>query len=100
MILLIPLFVFAISVTCRGTNIRNADVLNFAVASSIEVAKEPVDLNAQTGAYDLIMLDDPWFPRFANAELLADLTPLYQKRNRSGLDDNFIPASLALCRHP
>src|SRR4051794_14960194 len=27
-------------------------------------AKELVDLNAQTGAYDVIMLDDPWFARF------------------------------------
>lgn len=63
-------------------------------------AKELVDLNAQTGAYDLIMLDDPWFPRFATAELLADLAPLYQKRNKSGPDDDFVPASLALCRHP
>lgn len=63
-------------------------------------AKELVDLGAQTGAYDLIMLDDPWFPRFATAELLADLAPLYQKRNKSGPDDDFVPASLSLCRHP
>src|ERR1700738_2799367 len=26
--------------------------------------KELIDLTAKTGAYDLIMLDDPWFPRF------------------------------------
>jgi multiple sugar transport system substrate-binding protein len=63
-------------------------------------AKELVDLGAQTGAYDLIMLDDPWFPRFATAGLLADLAPLYQKRNKGGPDDDFVPASLALCRDP
>jgi multiple sugar transport system substrate-binding protein len=63
-------------------------------------AKELVDLNAQTGAYDVIMLDDPWFPRFATTELLAPLTPLYQKRNQTGPDDDFVASSLALCRHP
>ncbi len=63
-------------------------------------AKELVDLSAKTGAYDLIMLDDPWFPRFATADLLADLAPLYQRRNKGGPDDDFVGASLALCRHP
>jgi multiple sugar transport system substrate-binding protein len=63
-------------------------------------AKELVDLTAQTGAYDLVMLDDPWFPRFAAAELLADITPLYGKLNRGGPDDDFVAASLDLCRHP
>src|SRR6476660_2537270 len=40
--------------------------------------KEHIDLMAGTGAYDLIMLDDPWFPRFASEQLLAPLTPMYQ----------------------
>jgi multiple sugar transport system substrate-binding protein len=63
-------------------------------------AKELVDLSARTGAYDLIMLDDPWFPKFATEELLADLTPLYRKRNQAGPDDDFIHSSLSLCKHP
>ncbi|HKP13225.1 MAG TPA: extracellular solute-binding protein, partial [Blastocatellia bacterium] len=63
-------------------------------------AKEMVDLNAQTGAYDVVMLDDPWFPRFAEPDLLAELTPLYQKRNQAGPDADFVAASLALCKHP
>jgi multiple sugar transport system substrate-binding protein len=62
--------------------------------------KELVDLTSRTGAYDLIMLDDPWFPRFAAEEFLADLTPLYKKRNLAGPDEDFVPTSLALCRHP
>src|SRR2546423_12409701 len=62
--------------------------------------KELVDLTAQTGAYDLIMLDDPWFPRYATAQLLTDLTPLYQKRGKAGPDDDFIGSSIALCKHP
>src|SRR6185295_12074249 len=97
-------------IACRGSS-RGAGTLSIAVASGVEgealkqaardyeaqtntriqiaefpyeelFAKELVDLNAQTGAYDLIMLDDPWFPRFATAELLRDLSPLYQKRNK------------------
>lgn len=63
-------------------------------------AKEMGDLNAQTGAYDVIMLDDPWFPRFATSDGLAELSPFYQKRNQAGPDADFVPASLALCKHP
>lgn len=62
--------------------------------------KEQVDLAARSGAYDLIMLDDPWFPRFASEEFLTDLTPFYKKKNLAGPDDDFIQTSLALCRHP
>src|SRR5436309_7607600 len=63
-------------------------------------AKEMVDLNAQTGAYDVVMLDDPWFARFATPELLTELTPLYQQRNQAGPDTDFVATSLALCKHP
>ena len=62
--------------------------------------KELIDLKARTGAYDLIMLDDPWFPRFANEQLLTDLTPLLQQRGQSGPDSDFVEASLSVCRHP
>lgn len=62
--------------------------------------KEFIDLNARTGAYDLIMLDDPWFPRFASKEFLTDLTPLLQKRGHSGPDADFVEASVNVCRHP
>ena len=63
-------------------------------------SKEYVDLKAATGAYDLIMLDDPWFPRFATEELLTDLGPLLQKRGQNGPDADFVGSSIALCRHP
>ncbi|HVF21912.1 MAG TPA: extracellular solute-binding protein, partial [Pyrinomonadaceae bacterium] len=62
--------------------------------------KELIDLNAQTGAYDLIMLDDPWFPLFAGKQFLTDLTPLLQKRGQSGPDADFVATSVAVCRHP
>jgi multiple sugar transport system substrate-binding protein len=62
--------------------------------------KELIDLNARTGAYDLIMLDDPWFPKFAALNVLTDLTPLLQKRGKGGPDDDFVATSIALGREP
>ena len=62
--------------------------------------KELIDLKARTGAYDLIMLDDPWFPRFATEQFLTELSPLLQRRGQSGPDSDFVDTSVALCRHP
>src|SRR5829696_4696624 len=62
--------------------------------------KELIDLQARTGAYDLILLDDPWFPRFASAQFLTNLTPLLQRRSQSGPDPDFVETSVSLCRHP
>src|SRR6185295_19092716 len=74
------------------------NIAEFPYANLFE--KELIDLNARTGDYDLIMLDDPWFPRFASLNVLTDLTPLLQKRGKSGPDDDFVAASISLCRHP
>jgi multiple sugar transport system substrate-binding protein len=79
------------------TGVR-VQIVEFPYANLFD--KELVDLGARTGAYDLIMLDDPWFPRFASEEFLTDLTPLFQKKNLQGPDQDFIETSLALCRHP
>jgi multiple sugar transport system substrate-binding protein len=62
--------------------------------------KEMIDLSAGTGAYDLIMLDDPWFPRFAGKRLLTELGPLLEKRGQPVINPDFVDTSLALCRHP
>lgn len=78
-----------------GTDIEIAE---FPYTNLFE--KELIDLKSRTGAYDLIMLDDPWFPRFANENVLTELTPLLQKRGQSGPDSDFVEASLAVCRHP
>ena len=74
------------------------NIAEFPYANLFE--KELIDLNAKTGAYDLIMLDDPWFPRFASTQFLTDLKPFYEKRGQSGPDDDFVANSLALCRQP
>jgi multiple sugar transport system substrate-binding protein len=78
-----------------GVHIQIAE---FPYANLFE--KELVDLGAGTGAYDLIMLDDPWFPKFAAQDVLTELTPLFQKHGASGPDEDFVPSSIALCRHP
>jgi multiple sugar transport system substrate-binding protein len=78
-----------------GTHIQ---IAQFPYANLFE--KELIDLKSRTGAYDLIMMDDPWFPRFAHEQVLAELTPLLQKRGQSGPDNDFVEASLAVCRHP
>ncbi len=74
------------------------NIAEFPYANLFE--KELIDLNARTGAYDLIMLDDPWFPRFASKQFLTDLNQLLQKRGQNGPDDDFVHTSVALCRHP
>jgi multiple sugar transport system substrate-binding protein len=52
--------------------------------------KESLDLQSFTGAYDVIMLDDPWFPK-----LVADsgLAPLPRDP-----DADFLQSTLAVCR--
>jgi len=74
------------------------NIAEFPYANLFE--KELIDLNAHTGAYDLIMLDDPWFPRFASRQFLTDLTPLLQQRGQNGPDADFVATSIALCRNP
>jgi multiple sugar transport system substrate-binding protein len=54
--------------------------------------KEMLDLTSRTGAYDVIMLDDPWFPKLVENGNLRQLprTP----------DADFLPSCLSVCRYP
>ena len=81
----------------RQTGIH-IEIAEFPYANLFE--KELIDLNSHTGAYDLIMLDDPWFPKFASLNVLTDFGPLLQKRGKDKPDDDFIASSIALCRNP
>src|ERR1043165_2782883 len=74
------------------------NVAEFPYANLFE--KELIDLNAHSGAYDLIMLDDPWFPKFASLNVLTDFGPLLQKRGKDKPDNDFVASSMALCREP
>ena len=50
-----------------------------------------LDLSSKTGAYDVIMMDDPWFPRLVENGKLAELPQP---------DSDFIQSTLDVCRHP
>jgi multiple sugar transport system substrate-binding protein len=62
--------------------------------------KEVLDMSQGTGLYDIILLDDPWFTQFAESGWLTDLVPFLEAKGESGLSDDFIPTSAAICRHP
>ena len=79
----------------KGVHIN---IAQFPYANLFE--KEMIDFNARTGAYDLVMMDDPWFPTFATKDFLTELTPLLQKRGQNGPDSDFVGASVAVCRQP
>src|SRR3989440_5185666 len=76
----------------------HVQIAEFPYANLFE--KELIDLNARTGAYDLIMLDDPWFPKFASLNVLSDLDVLLQKRGKTDPENDFVATSIALCRNP
>jgi multiple sugar transport system substrate-binding protein len=59
-----------------------------------------IALSGQTTDYDLVMLDDPWFPRFAELGGLVELAPLFKAKGLEGPDSDLIEPCLALCRHP
>src|SRR4029450_4319627 len=69
------------------------NIAGFPYANLFE--KELIDLNSRTGAYDLIMLDDPWFPKFASLNVLTDFGPLLQARGKTDPENDFIAASIA-----
>ena len=74
------------------------NIAEFPYANLFE--KELIDLNSGTGSYDLIMLDDPWFPKFASLDVLSDLKPYFAKRGQAGPDADFVATSIALCEDP
>lgn len=74
------------------------DVVELPYANLFE--KVMLDLTSRTGAYDVIMMDDPWFPRLASGEKLAALDPLYRKAGMAGPDSDFVSSSLALGHEP
>ena len=53
-----------------------------------------------SAAFDIILMDDPWIPFFAENGYLEELTPYFSAKDASGPDDDFLATSLALCRDP
>jgi multiple sugar transport system substrate-binding protein len=74
--------------------------------TKVEIVQAPYDnlleLGAtagqtKSGAYDIILMDDPWIPFFAESGYLEDLTSYFKG---AGPDSDFLPKSLAICRNP
>jgi multiple sugar transport system substrate-binding protein len=92
--------VIAVNAGVEGTALKTAaqefgaargikiEVVEFPYANLFE--KEQLDLTSRTGAYDVIMLDDPWFPRLAE-----NLAPLPRDP-----DADFVGPCLDVCRNP
>jgi multiple sugar transport system substrate-binding protein len=105
-----PRLVVAINAGVEGDALKTAaadyqkasgvrmEVVELPYSSLFE--KEMLELTSRTGAYDVIMMDDPWFPRLASGDKLAALEPLYKKAGSAGPDADFITSSLALCHEP
>ena len=54
----------------------------------------------KSGAFDIVLMDDPWIPFFAENGHLEDLTQYFKKAGREGPDNDFLSKSLAVCRNP
>lgn len=54
----------------------------------------------KSGAFDIILMDDPWIPFFAENGHLVDLTSYFTAMGTGGPDSDFLAKSLAVCRNP
>ncbi|MCY1293546.1 putative ABC transporter-binding protein [compost metagenome] len=54
----------------------------------------------KSGVFDIILMDDPWIPFFAENGHLEDLTPYFKNAGLEGPDTDFLSKSLAICRNP
>ena len=54
----------------------------------------------KSGAFDIVLMDDPWIPFFAENGHLEDLTPYFNAMGVPGPDNDFLGKSLAVCRNP
>ncbi len=79
----------------RGVRVQ---VIEYPYQSLFE--KLLISLSGPSSNYDLVMIDDPWFPRLAQMEGLLALEGLYRERGLTGPDDDFVETSMALARSP
>lgn len=54
----------------------------------------------KSGVFDIILMDDPWIPFFAENGHLEDLTAFFKAAGVKGPDSDFLSKSLAVCRNP
>ncbi len=54
----------------------------------------------KSGAFDIVLMDDPWIPFFAENGHLENLTSYFNAMGVPGPDNDFLAKSLAVCRSP
>jgi multiple sugar transport system substrate-binding protein len=54
----------------------------------------------KSGVFDIILMDDPWIPFFAENGHLEVLTSYFNALGTSAPDNDFLSKSLAVCRNP
>ena len=54
----------------------------------------------QSGVFDIVLMDDPWIPFFAENGYLEELTSYFAALGTIAPDSDFIAKSLAVCRNP
>ena len=54
----------------------------------------------KSGVFDIILMDDPWIPFFAENGHLENLTSNFNTMGVPGPDSDFLAKSLAVCRNP
>ena len=54
----------------------------------------------KSGAFDIVLMDDPWIPFFAENGHLENLTSYFNAIGVPGPDNDFLAKSLAVCRNP
>jgi multiple sugar transport system substrate-binding protein len=62
--------------------------------------KQLLNLSQGTAAYDVVYLDDPWWPQFASGGWLTPFQPFFDARGITGPDDDLIERPLLLSRWP
>src|SRR5713101_1175068 len=77
--------------------------------SKVEIAQAPYSdvfekaANAaatKSGVFDIVLMDDPWIPFFAENGHLENLTSYFNAMGTTGPDNDFLAKSLAVCRNP
>jgi multiple sugar transport system substrate-binding protein len=54
----------------------------------------------KSGVFDIVLMDDPWIPFFAENGHLENLTAYFNAKGTTGPDSDFLAKSLAVCRNP
>jgi multiple sugar transport system substrate-binding protein len=76
----------------------NVEIVQAPYSNLFEQAANAGATNS--GVFDIILMDDPWIPFFAENGHLEELDSYFEAAGLEGPDDDFLSKSLAICRNP